>query len=257
MAAPTPPPRHTVDRLWPDPAFDLDLDAAYAELAVGPAPADRPWVAMNIVTSVDGRAQRGGTAEGLGTRADRRLMRLLRVAFDAVAYGAGTLRKVDLWTDVSADLAEVRVAAGRPPQPLAVLIGGEGPIPTDRRWFRTDQPRLVVVGAGGPREIPGAEVLAAPTPRPEPDWVLGALRDRGIVSVLLEGGPTVNARFHAAGLVDELFWTVGPWLLGGDGFSMLAAEPPSEAPRPATLVSVHRHDDELFLRYRIGTASGS
>lgn len=239
-----------VDRLWPDPASDLDLDAAFADLALPPASADRPYVGLNMVTSLDGRAQRDGTAEGLGDRADRRLMRLLRVAFDAVAYGAGTLRKVDLWTDVPDDLSAIRVAAGKPPQPLAVLVAGTEPIPTDRRWFGTNQPRLVVVGADGPRQVPGAEVLVAPTAYPEPDWALRALRERGIGSVLLEGGPTVNARFHAAGLIDELFWTVGPWLLGGEGLPMLAPEPPAQSPRPAQLVSIHRHGDELFLRYR-------
>ena len=201
-----------------------------------------------MVTSLDGRAQREGTAEGLSTRADRRLMRLLRAGYDAVAYGAGTLRKVDLWTTVPKDLVALRVAAGRPPQPLAVLIGGSDPIPTDRRWFATDQPRLILVGRDGPREVACAEVIVAPTPRPEPGWILAALAQRKIGAVLLEGGPTVNAVFHAAGLIDELYWTVGALMLGGDGAQMVA--PGLLNARPGHLVSVHRFGDELYLRYR-------
>lgn len=243
------------DRLWPDPASGLDLDAAFADLAVPDAPPDRPWIGLNMVTSLDGRAQRDGTADDIGDRADRRLMRLIRVAYDAVAIGIGTLRAVDGWTDLPADLAAIRVAAGRPPQPLGVLIAGSGPIATDRRWFATDQPRLVAVGQDGPRQVEGAEVLVAPTEHPEPRWLAGALRERGLGSLLLEGGPTVNAGFHAAGLIDELFWTVGPWLLGGEGLPMLAPEPPAQSPRPATLMSIHRHDDELFLHYRFGARS--
>jgi riboflavin biosynthesis pyrimidine reductase len=244
-------PMFVIDRLWPDPATDLDLDTAYADLALPPLPADRPWVGLNMVTSLDGRAEWSAAADALGTKADRRLMRLLRMPYDAVAIGAGTLQATGGWTDLPADLAAVRAAAGRPPQPLAVLIAGAGPIATDGRWWRTDQPRLVVVGRDGPRQVDGAEVLDAPTDRPEPAWLLGALRERGITSVLLEGGPTVNARFHAAGFIDELYWTVGPWLLGGEGLPMLAPQPPTENPRPARLVSIHRHDDELFLRYRL------
>jgi riboflavin biosynthesis pyrimidine reductase len=248
-------PMFVIDRLWPDPAADLDLDAAFADLALPDPPAERPWIGLNMVTSLDGRAQRDGTADDIGDRADRRLMRLLRVPYDAVAIGIGTLRAVDGWTDLPADLAAVREAAGRSPQPLAVVIAGESPIPTDKRWFTTDQPRLVVVGRDGQGQVDGAEVLVSPTPHPEPDWLAGALRERGIGSVLLEGGPTVNARFHAAGLIDELYWTLGPWLLGGDGLPMIAPDPPTQSPRPASLVSVHRHGDELFLRYRFGSGS--
>jgi riboflavin biosynthesis pyrimidine reductase len=244
-----------IDRLWPDPAVDLELDAAYADLRLPPPPPDRPWIGLNMVTSLDGRAQRGGTADDIGDRADRRLMRLLRVPFDAVGIGIGTLRATGGWTDLPADLAEVRIRAGQPAQPLGVLIAGTGPIPTDGHWFSTEQPRLAVVGAGGPGEVSGAEVLVAPTLHPEPAWLAGALHERGLRSILLEGGPTVNAGFHAAGLIDELFWTVGPWLLGGEGLPMLAVEPPAQVPRPASLVSAHRHGDELFLRYRIGTES--
>lgn len=244
-----------VDRLWPDPAIGLDLDAAFADLRLPSPPPGRPWIGLNMVTSLDGRAQRDGTADDIGDRADRRLMRLLRVPFDAVAIGIGTLRAVDGWTDLPDDLADVRRAAGRSPQPLGILISGSGPISTDRRWFSTEQPRLVVVGQDGPADVPGADVLVAPTPHPEPHWLAGALRERGFGSVLLEGGPTVNARFHAAGLIDELFWTVGPWLLGGEGLPMIAPEPPTQNPRAASLESAHRHGDELFLRYRFGTAS--
>ena len=244
-----------VDRLWPDPAVGLDLDAAFADLHLPGPPPGRPWIGLNMVTSLDGRAQRDGTADDIGDRADRRLMRLLRVPFDAVAIGIGTLRAVDGWTDLPGDLAEVRRAAGRSPQPLGVLISGSAPISTDRRWFSTEQPRLVVVGQDGPAEVPGAEVLVAPTPHPEPNWLAEVLRERGIDSVLLEGGPTVNARFHAAGLIDELFWTVGPWLLGGEGLPMIAPEPSTQNPRAASLESAHRHGDELFLHYRFGAPS--
>src|SRR5437870_3651258 len=126
---------HPVDRLWPDPATDLELDDALADLALPPAPAGRPLVGLNMVTSLDGRAQLGGRAEGLSGRIDRRLLQLYRAAYDAVASGAGTLRADDFYSRLPADLAARRAAAGRPPQPTAVVIGGTGEIPTDRRRF--------------------------------------------------------------------------------------------------------------------------
>ena len=237
-----------IDRLWPEPASGLSLDRAYLELDLPDPPADRPWVGLNMVSSLDGRAEGEDVFEHLGTRPDRRLMRLLRTNYDAVLAGVGGLRAGDLWTTVPADLAAEREGAGRPSQPLAVLVAGTGEIPTDRRWFTTDQPRLILVGRGGVTAIPGAEVLVAPTPLPEPAWVLATLAERGIGRVLLEGGPTLNAAFHRAGLIDELYWSIGPVMLGGDAQTMVAPGPSS--PRDAQLISVHRSDGELYLRYR-------
>ena len=252
--------RFSVDRLWPDPQAGLDLDAAFADLALPAPPQHRPWVATNMVTSLDGRAQRNGTAEGLSGRADRRLMRLYRAGYDAVGSGAGTLRRTDFWSTLPADLAERRVAAGRPPQPLAVLIAGSRPIPFDRRWFGWEQPRLLVVGTESPHAVPsapelpnGTQLVVAPTERPEPAWLLDQLASRGIRSFLLEGGPTTNSAFLVAGCLDELYWTIGARILAADALPMFASRPDSpfaDAPREARLVSVHRSGEELFLRYR-------
>lgn len=252
------PSTHRVDRLWPDPATGLSLDDAMAGFALPAPPPDRPLVAINMVTSLDGRAQIDGTAEGLGSRADRRLMRLYRAAFDAVGSGAGTLRATGIWLRVGDDLAERRRSAGLPPNPTGVVLAGSDTVPTSGSWYSGDEPRLLVVGSDNPmRSVPeGTELLRAPTPRPAPEWVLERLAERGIQSFLLEGGPHVNASFLAAGLIDEVYWTVGPLLLGTDALPLISpipdGSPFADEPRRGQLVSVLRHEDELFLRYRFG-----
>ena len=149
-----------------------------------------------MVTSIDGRAQIDGTAEGLGSRADRRLMRLYRAAFDAVGSGVGTLRATGVWLRVGDDLAARRASEGLPPNPIGVLIAGIEPVPTDARWFTGDEPRILVVGARNPlTDVPaGTDLLRSPRRPPDPRWVLERLAERGIRSLLLEGGPTLNAR---------------------------------------------------------------
>ena len=247
---------HRVDRLWPDPAVDLTLEEATAGFELPPAPADRPLVAINMVTSIDGRAQLDGTAEGLGSRADRSLMRIYRAAFDAVGSGAGTLRASGVWLRVGDDLATRRMREGRPPNPVGVVIAGAAPVPTDARWFAGDEPRILIVGAGNPLiEAPEkTELLRSPDGRPGPGWVLARLAERGIRSVLLEGGPHLNAAFLAADLIDEVYWTIGAHLLGTDALPMIApvegGSPFAHSPRRGALVGVLRHRDELFLRYR-------
>ncbi|MBA2263191.1 MAG: dihydrofolate reductase family protein [Chloroflexi bacterium] len=247
---------HRVDRLWPDPALDLTLDEAMAAFAPSARRVDRPVVAINMVSSIDGRAQLSGSAEGLGSRADRRLMRLYRAAFDAVGSGAGTLRATGVWLRVGDDLAARRMAEGRPPNPTGVVIAGTESVPTDGQWFAGDEPRFLVVGRENPLTDapPGTELLRAPDERPAPAWVLAQLAQRGVRSFLLEGGPHINASFLEEGLIDEVYWTIGAHLLGTDALTMIAAMPGgsryADEPRRGRLVSVLRHEDELFLRYR-------
>ncbi len=248
--------RHVVDRLWPDPVAGLELDEALAGFELPSPPDGRPFVAINMVTSIDGRAQLKGTAEGLGSRADRRLMRLYRAAFDAVGSGVGTLRATDVWLRVGDDLAMQRRDAGREPNPIGVVIAGSGPIPTDASWFTGDERRILIVGANSPlQHAPeGTEVVRSPDDRPEPRWVLSTLAERGVRTLLLEGGPRLNAAFLAAEAIDEIYWSIGAHLLGTDALRMIApiegGSPYEGSPRPGRLVSVLRHDDELFLRYR-------
>jgi riboflavin biosynthesis pyrimidine reductase len=225
-----------------------------------PAPDGRPAVAINMVTSVDGRAQLDGTAEGLGSRVDRRLMRLYRAAFDAVGSGAGTLRATGVWLRVGHDLAAERARRGRPSNPIGVVIAGAEPVPTDAPWFVGDEPRILVVGARNPMaDVPaGTELLRSPDDRPDPRWVLERLGERGIAAFLLEGGPSLNASFLAHDLIDEVYWTVGAHLLGTAALPMIApiegGSPFAHDPRRGRLASVLRHEDELFLRYRFGAA---
>jgi len=255
-------PTRRIDRLWPDPASDLDLDAAFADLAL-PSPGERPLVGLNMVTSVDGRAQLGGLAEGLSGRADRELMQRYPVVYDAVASGVGTLRADDFYSRLGHAASAARLAAGRSPQPLALLIAGGGRVPTDRRFFEyTDQPRVLAVGSRSPyvdRPLPGIETWAAPTLDVRPEWLLERLAEAGIGSVLLEGGPHLNAAFLEAGLIDELYWTIGARLLGTDALPMIApipgGSPWADHPLEGRLLSVHRSGDELFLRYRFGSGA--
>jgi riboflavin biosynthesis pyrimidine reductase len=137
---------------------------------------------------------------------------------------------------------------------MAIVVAGARALPTDRRWFAsTDQRRIVAVGSTSPHAsaepLPGVETWVAPTEDPEPAWLLQRLAAEGVGSLLLEGGPTLNGAFLAAGLLDEVCWTIGPRVLANEALQMIA--PVDIGPVDARLQSVHRNGDELFLRYRL------
>ena len=251
-----------MQRLYPTPAADLEPTAIYDDLwrELPEPPLDRPYVLLNMVTSVDGKAAVAGSAAPIGSDTDHRLMRSLRAAVDAVLIGGGTLRLERVDPRVGAAWAARRVARGAAPEPLAVVITGSGDVPLDRRYFAyPDVPRLVIGGAAMPesrREELGARatLLTAPTARPEVGWALRRLReDFGVRHLLCEGGPTLNGELIAAGLVDELCWTLAPKIFGSGESLPLVAGPPLAAPTPLSLASAYLHESEFFLRYRFRT----
>jgi len=87
--------------------------------------------------------------------------------------------------------------------------------------------------------------------------VLGAVRSAGFGDVLSEAGPTMTGQLLAQGLLDELFLTVSPVLIGGGwssrpGMAGGTRLLPTGAPW-GELVSSRRHGSHLFLRYRART----
>lgn len=248
-----------MQELYPRYRADLEPTAIYDDLwrewpgVVG----DRPYVVINMVTSVDGKAAVGGSAAPIGSDTDHRLMRAIRASADAVLIGGGTLRAERVDPRAGAAWAARRAARGLPPEPLAVVLTGAGDLPLDRRFFAyPDVPRLVICGAATPAarraELAArATLLVAPTARPEIGWALRRLRaDYGVRHLLVEGGPTVNGELIAAGLADELCWTLAPKLIGSGEALPLVAGPPLPIPRRLTLASAYLHEDEFYLRYR-------
>lgn len=221
----------------------------------------RPGVVINMVSTVDGKATLGrGRVRGpIGSPVDRELMRRLRAGADAVMRGAGTLRASPYYPGVPEDLAAGRALRGQPEQPLLVVVTGSCDLPLDAPAFARAPRRPVVVtgGRADPVRVAAAreraDVVVAGDGELDLRRALAWLYEhRGVRRLLLEGGPTLNHAFFAAGLVDELFWTVAPKVAGYEADLTLVHGPALLEPLPRLeLVTAWLHEDELFLRYRI------
>jgi diaminohydroxyphosphoribosylaminopyrimidine deaminase/5-amino-6-(5-phosphoribosylamino)uracil reductase len=149
--------------------------------------------------------------------AARAFVRELRAAHDMVLVGAGT---------VLADDPQLTV---RPPRARAVayargVVCDGRPVPATAKLFQAAEGYVPsVVLAAGPRGAFGqleavAEVMyMGEEDAPSVDLQAGlrALRERGVTSVLCEGGPRLASRLLAAELVDRIEWLVAPRLLAG------------------------------------------
>ena len=236
----------------------------YRALTFPAPPAGRPYVIVNMVTSVDGRAVIEGTERGLGSAADRRLMRELRSHADVVVVGAGTLRASGSSSRLDdAALQQARLDRGQHSNPLAAVISRSGALPLERAFFTADDFEAVVyLSASAPAERRAAiESTGRPVHVvPAEGGAAAALRHMGeslgARLVLCEGGPTLNGELFAAGLVDEYFTTVGPLIVSGrePRTPVESGSAPSvEGAHHLELISAvpNPHSGELYLRYRV------
>ena len=243
-----------VERLEPG-AGALTVPEALAAAELGcEAPPDRPHVVLNMIATLDGRAAVNGRTQALGDEADLATLLELRTLADAVLIGTGTLRAEGYARLLGAPQRRARrEAAGRAPDPLAVLLSRGLDLPWDAGLFAApDQPVLVYTGAR--ERVPAG--LAAPVEvvrldPPAPAAALRDLRRRGVRALLCEGGPTLNRALLADGLVDELFLTLAPVLTGDDAEPTIVAGGALPAAVALTLRWVLRHGDELLLRYAL------
>lgn len=242
----------------------LGSSGAYTDLALPEPPADRPFVYVNMVSSVDGKATVDGSERGLGSADDKRIMQELRSHADAVLNGATTLR-------VSGSSPLVRDAAliarrkrdGLAPQPVGVIVSRRGELPLDAPFFRSSAFRgaVVVTDLSTERQraairATGRQVIEVPDGPENGGAIVRAVgQELGVRRLLCEGGPTINRSLLGAGVVDELFLTFAPWLVGGvENLTIVEGEPFGRESMVRLRFVQALHDeatDELFMRYAV------
>ncbi|HNC07016.1 MAG TPA: dihydrofolate reductase family protein, partial [Solirubrobacterales bacterium] len=132
-------------RLIPDPGpTDLESELE-AYRPFDEAKDDRPFVAVNMVTTLDGRAAVSGNTKALGSNADTEHLLGLRTRFDAVLIGGGTMRAERYGRIISRpEYRRRREAAGLDGDALAVIISGDLDLPFDAPLFTNGEGRVLI-----------------------------------------------------------------------------------------------------------------
>src|SRR5947207_5466413 len=174
--------------------------------------AERPFVALKLATSIDGRiADAAGSSRWVSGEAAREYVHWLRAGFDAIAVGGMTALRDNPQLTVRG-----RVTPRRPPvrvvfdrramlNQTADLVKTAPEVPT---WVMSspDAPvaSVTLLERSGVRVFRPASLADG----------LRMLRGAGIHSVLCEGGGALGAKLLAEGLVDRLYWIQAPVWLG-------------------------------------------
>jgi len=222
------------------------------------APSGRPYVGLNMVSSLDGKATLDWRTQGLSSDVDRRLFHHLRTQAGAVMVGAGTVREERYGRMTKTEeLRQKRSNEGLVPEALAVVVSGRLDLPPDLPLLNEPGQRVVIATASD-GEVPGVtgDVEYARTGDDLPRLLAYLHEEHGVRSVLCEGGPTLNSFLFAADLVDELFLTLNPKVLSGASALTIVAGRELVDPAEPELISVAEHDGELYTRWRFRASSG-
>ena len=158
----------------------------------------RARTTLKLATTLDGNAAAAdGSSRWITGESAREDVHRLRAAHDAVMVGAGTVIADDPRLDV-------RIPGYVGTQPRPVVITGGRPLPPE-----------ALVLARNPLLYPGRSERAL-------SGILEELPDEGVLSVLVEGGPTLASSLMHEGLVDEIVWYLGAKVGVGTGLPALA-----------------------------------
>ena len=221
----------------------------------------KPHTSLIMAVSLDGKiSTRDGAGPRFASEADGIRLREVRSHTDAILVGASTIIADDPTFTEHGKYKELRIQRGLAPNPIKVVVSGSGNVPETARMFQPNgAPALVFTTERIPTNRLAslqqvAEVHCVGETTVNFRRVVEMLGEvYQVEQLLIEGGGQVNFDVFQAGLIDEIYLTLCPKIIGGrdvttsvegNGFDFL------------DIVDVELMDyctvgDEFFLHYRV------
>ena len=201
----------------------------------------QPFVTSKSAITLDGKiATRNGSSRWITGEASRAIGHELRHASDAIAVGIGTALQDD-------PMLTTRIPGQTGSNPLRVVVDSSLRLSPRARLADVGEDRRTLVAtteqAADTRaealRARGVEVIGLPAQndgRVDLAALCKALGDRGIASLLVEGGAALTTALLEQRLIDKMVFFVAPKIIGGDGVSVFGP------------CGVHSMDQALPLR---------
>ncbi len=218
----------------------------------------RPYVILKAGMTLDGKvATAQGESQWITGPLARRAVHRLRSQVDAVLVGVGTVLKDN--PSLTARLSDrpLKLASK---QPLRVVLDSQLRTPAKAKVCAgQDVAKTVIASTGRAAEArhrslgqAGVEVLSLPAKsgRVSLAALLMLLGKRGVTSVLIEGGSTLNAAALRAKLVNHVLLYLAPTLMGGqDARAVIGGRSPKRLAQALALhhVTVRRIGDDMVV----------
>ncbi len=222
---------------------------------------NRPYTTVVLAMSADGKiADKERSPARFSSSADKLHLEQQIAAVDAVLFGAGTLRAYGSTIRVSQpQLIQQRYQQLLPSQPVQIVVSPSGNIDRQLRFFQQPVPRYLLTTSQGAKSWQNSSkfdqiIVCEASPKSKINWTdaLEKILSMGLKRLAVLGGGEIVAAMLADDLVDELWLTVCPLLLGGDRApTPVGGAGFTEALAPRLeLLSAKVIASEVFLHYR-------
>lgn len=165
----------------------------------------KPFVHLKMAMSLDGKiATHTGDSKWISSLESREEVHHMRNKYSAIMVGVNT---------VIMDNPQLTARVQNGKNPIRVVCDSKLRIPRDSTVL--DNRAKTIIATNSIKEIDGVEMIRTDGDRVDLNQLMSSLGEKGIDSVLLEGGSTLAFSALESKVVDKVTFYVAPKLIGG------------------------------------------
>ena len=219
----------------------------------------KPYVILNAAMTLDGKIATETGSSNISGKEDLIRVHELRKEVDAIMVGINTVIADDPRLTVH------KIESKKEDNPIRVVVDGKGRIPIESRITNDDAPTIIAVSDDYKSDLTasdkyqvlknkGVDFFFAGEKQVDLVKLMNYLYEKGVKTLMLEGGSTLNFSMIKDGLIDEIRICVAPMvvggvnaisLFGGDGFMTMDESVKLE------LVDSFSCGKDLVLKYKV------
>lgn len=219
----------------------------------------KPYVILNAAMTLDGKIATETGSSNISGKEDLIRVHELRKEVDAIMVGINTVIADDPRLTVH------KIESKKEDNPIRVVVDGKGRIPIESRITNDDAPTIIAVSDDYKSDLTasdkyqvlknkGVDFFFAGENQVDLVKLMNYLYEKGVRTLMLEGGSTLNFSMIKDGLIDEIRICVAPMvvggvnaisLFGGDGFMTMDESVKLE------LVDSFSCGKDLVLKYKV------
>jgi len=212
----------------------------------------KPKITLSAAITLDGKIGQKNKHIVLSSKTDKIRVHKLRSKSDAILVGKNTVEQDD-------PLLTVRYAKGK--NPIRIILDSHGTIKNNSRIIKTCKrvPTIIVTSEiiskpnlNRLQKLP-IDVIICGKNQVNLTKLLSVLSKKGIKTILLEGGGTLNRSFLKKNLIDEMIIALTPYVLGSKNTVSLfegLSFPSLKIKFPLKLKNVQKNGNEIILNYK-------